>query len=111
MGYKFPSLWLLCVPWGVLVSAAQAPTLIQGDRESREPNCTTIPNTVCDCCPCRKGTRAGLQDFRGEEAAEKGIQIIVYMQRGERAKIRSNATGTDRLKPDTLACVFLPLLV
>lgn len=31
-----------------------------------------------------KGSRAGLQGFRREEAAEKGIQIIVYMQRGER---------------------------
>lgn len=37
-------------------------------------------------CPSSngKGSRASLQGFRGEEAAEKGIQIIVYMQGGER---------------------------
>lgn len=35
-------------------------------------------------CPSsnEKGSRASLQGFRREEAVEKGIQIIVYMQGG-----------------------------
>lgn len=31
-----------------------------------------------------KGSSPSLQGFRAEEAVEKGIQIIVYMQGGER---------------------------
>lgn len=50
------------------------------DPEWRETNCTAISNAVSKYSPQRKGTKAGLQDFRGEEAVEKGIRIIVYMQ-------------------------------
>lgn len=55
----------------------------------------------------QQGQAARLQ--RGG-SAEKGIQIIVFIRGGgERAKIRSNAAGRDRLKPDPLARAVLPL--
>lgn len=82
MECKLPLPWWLSALQGawVLVAAALSPMLAKADLEWSETNCTTVSNAACKYSPHRKGTRAGLQDFRGEEAVEKGIQIIVYMQ-------------------------------
>lgn len=104
MGSKFPSSGLLSAIWSVpvLVAAAQTPLQTgKGESPKVQPSLKQWKR--------QQGWSAGLQ--KGGSSRERNLDNCVHAAGGERAKIRSNAAGTDRLKPDTLACVFLPLLV
>lgn len=104
MGNKFPSSWLLSAFQGVLVLVAVAqtpPRARKGESLNAQLSLKQWKR--------QQGQSARLQ--RGGSSRERNSDNCVHAGRGERAKIRSNAVGTDRLKPDTLACVFLPLLV
>lgn len=95
MGNNFPSLWLLSAPREVLVLVAVAQT-----RKGESPN----PQLSLKQRKRQAGRSARLQ--REGNSRERNSDNCVHAVGGEKAQIRSNAVGKDRLKPDTPACVF-----